>query len=199
MQPTDKNFSLRIGRLCKAALWLSLCGGFIGIRPCAAADPEKVVRAEAHDVTAALVLNLAKYVNGPSDWFVPEDPHYHIGVAGSPELLHAFKALEGKLVGGRPVKINPFSEKHDCERYQLIYFGGGREEKLGLRQKPSDRPSVLTVCGSNFHASHDCILAFSVEDGHMAITIYRDRADAAGLKISTQLLNLAHVIENGYP
>ena len=45
------------------------------------------IRADEYAVRAALILNLAKFVSGPPERFLPDDPNLHICIVGPPEPL----------------------------------------------------------------------------------------------------------------
>jgi hypothetical protein len=156
--------------------------------------PSKL-EADADMVKAALVLNLAKFVTGSPERFAPGDEFFHIGIMGSPHLIEAFDSIEGKTVGGRLVKVHSLKELSTVPFCQVMYSGPGHEKEFHRKVLASPNPQVLSICEGRIKRGNPCIVFITKKDQRLALSIYRGKAEAAGLRFSSRLLNLATVIE----
>lgn len=162
--------------------------------PKARANDAAIV-ARANDVRAAVVLNIAKFVTGPPERFRPDDDRFHIGVMGTPELLEAFRAIDGKTVGGRTVAVSALKGTPSNEYFQVLYAGPTHGRAFMKWRQACPNPHVLTICENPASGDRNIMVVISETDGHLALTIFRKRAERAGLSVSSRLLELSTVID----
>lgn len=160
---------------------------------------DAAIQAKANDVRAAVVLNLAKFVTGPPERFLPDGDRFHIGVMGSPELIRAFEAIEGKTVGGKTIEISPLEGTPPSKYFQILYAGPEHDMAFMQWLKTCPNPHVLTICENPAPGDRNSIIVLSETSGHMALTVYRERAERAGLTVSSKLLKLSTVVDKDLP
>ncbi len=163
--------------------------------PQAAVYAQPMQEADENSLRAALVLNISRFVTGPEAWTSGEDNFFHIGVFGSREVIDAFEPLSGKMVGGRTVKIHPLSKRPQTWAYHAIYVGPEPPKNTGNWLKKCTNPHVLLIIEPSKASDLRGIIQITRVDERFTLTVFRQRANRAGLSISAQLLRLASVVD----
>jgi hypothetical protein len=155
-----------------------LCLGLAGVASSdtAAAPPE-------HQVKAAFMLHFARLVTWPG-WPEPDDPNraFEIAVVGHDPFGARLEATIGtSLVQGRPIRIR---------------LGAGElEQARRILDAVKGRP-VLTVGEADGFARAGGVVGFRVApEGRVAFDVNVAQAERSGLKLSSQLLRVARVVE----
>ncbi len=158
------------------------------------------IQADAYEVRAALILNLARFVTGPPERFSPLDEKFRIGMMGPPGLVRAFESIEGRIVGGRKVQIHTLaSDSSPSLYYQVLYNGSNQNEVFRAQVERCPNPYVLTIGEGSPNVDTGNMISISEKDQHLALTIYRQRTKQAELAVSSHLLRLATVIDGEQP
>jgi hypothetical protein len=138
-------------------------------------------------VKAAFLFNLAKFVQ----WPTPGAGPLVIGVAGD----HTFADVVGQTVLGRNVDGRAFETRRlasgdDPSGCAIVFIGAmhSRDEDDWLQRI---RGPVLTVGESAHFLRTAGMVRLYVEDRRVRFQVNQKSAEAAGLKISSQLLMLA--------
>jgi YfiR/HmsC-like len=105
--------------------------------------------------------------------------------------------LEGKTIADRRVSIERSKQVADVRHCQMVFVSASEKSRVreildGLRGT-----NVLAVGESDGFAAAGGAIQFAIEDNHVHFVINTDAADRAGLKVSSNLLSLAHVVHDG--
>jgi hypothetical protein len=159
-----------------------------------AADPPT-----EHQVKAAFLLHFAKLVDWPN-WPTTSDSSepFEIAVVGRDPFGAELEAtLAGSQVQGRPIRVLRASSAAALERPPQILFvaeddpAEARRALKALRGQP-----VLTVGETSGFAERGGLIGFRLtDDGRVAFDVNLQLAERAGLKVSSQLLRVARVVE----
>jgi YfiR/HmsC-like len=177
------------------ALTLALLVSALGFSSPSAAD-EADVRRETQ-LKSAYLLNFVKFVEWPMA-ATPDEPLTvcFLGASGMRETLEA--GIESKHVGTRPLAVRQIEKSDKTDRCNVLYV----EEKWALTlQSASHEPRlpILTVSDAREFAQHGGIIELFTDENHLRFIINVDNAHRAGLRISSELLQLAAVVEQGKP
>ena len=160
--------------------WASLAGGAVksGTRE--------------YEIKAAFIYNFARFVEWPAESLGTADTLI-LGVLGEDPFGPALERLEGKAVQGHRIEIKRFATLDEFETCHILFVSSeGQELDRILREIPQS--GVLTV-GEQSFAQSGGVIAFVVRRNMIRFQINVAAGARAGLKISSQLLKLAELVE----
>ena len=172
---------------CATTLALIIC-----LLGCGAAA--QVRHADEDQVKAAYLFNFAKFVDWPAGSFSsPNDPIVicSIGDERMAEILR--RTVRGKQVKSRPIEVRQIValEFKACH-ILLIAFPDQHQILPILRGVQAS--SILTVGQSNEFTHLGGMINLVRNEDSIELEINPKAADAAGLKISSRLLAVAHIV-----
>jgi hypothetical protein len=143
---------------------------------------------EESRVKAAFLINFAKFVQWPRS---PAGGSIVIGVAGDSAFGEVLDRLvHGRLVNGQPIVTRRLSYADDPAGCQVLFISAARPHEMAdmlLRI----RGSMLTVGETVQFLRGGGMVRMYVEDNRVRFQINQKNMEAAGLKVSSQLLMLA--------
>ncbi|MBK7952480.1 MAG: YfiR family protein [Deltaproteobacteria bacterium] len=160
--------------------------------------PRVAVAESAEQVKAAFLFNFARYVEWPESAFASAEAPIRIcliGGAGFAEVLTS--AVSGRTVGARPVEVAPLESLDGAAECHLLFFeeaavaqGAAVAERLGTL-------AVFTISDRSGFAREGGVANFILVDQKIRFEINQRAARRAGLKISSSLLRLAKLVDEG--
>jgi YfiR/HmsC-like len=151
---------------------------------------------EENNMKAAILYNLAKFVEWPSSTFRnPTDPIVACVLGDTSFGRSLDRELNGKLLDDRKFVIRHVSEIRQASGCQILMFA--TSERKGWRSVLSELPAVglLTVGEADGFASDGGVVNLRVESGKVRIQINVEAAKSEGLQISSRLLSLAQIVK----
>jgi hypothetical protein len=138
-------------------------------------------------VKAAFLFNFAKFVQWPG----PDDGLLIIGIVGDDAFAEIVaKTVKGRSISGRELQTRRVALGDDPSGCHVLFVGALRpRDAAELIQRV--RGPVLTVGESVQFLRDGGMVRFYVEKNKMRFQISQRNAEAAGLKVSSQLLGLA--------
>ena len=105
--------------------------------------------------------------------------------------------LSSRSVNGKPVFVRFARRVQDVRGCQIVYIAASEiahvpEVVIALKGTPT-----LTLADTDGFAAHGGMVGFSGAAPNFRFEICQSRAEQAGLKISSRLLALAHVVPAG--
>jgi hypothetical protein len=144
-------------------------------------------------VQAAFVLNFAKFTEWPPAGLPGKLGTMQLCQFGArDELAQAFRALEGRSLQGVPIqwrKVNRLDEVRGCH---VLFIA---EAGLSLAQLGGQ--PVLTVSDLPGFAQQGGVIGLVRQSGRLRFEVNRGVAQAAGLRLSVDLLSLAMSVVDG--
>ena len=170
--------SRRFGIVC--LYWLLLLA-----TPLHAQHDERAVR-------AAFVFHLTQYVEWPNP-----GNELIIGLVGEDRMAATLqKVVDGKESDGRILRVVVSPTEEQLQQCSLVYFANGAQPKVRATLSKLKARNILTV-GENEEFARDGGMIGLVRDAdQIQIRINLQAAQAAGLKISSRLLNLAVIVRS---
>lgn len=181
------NLRLAPLRSLHAILLVAICT--IGT-PCRAETPT----AGEYQVKAAMIVNIAKFVDWPPSSAAGSGNTFTICTAGAGSFASALEAYRGKTVRGKTVTIRRYELGDDPSPCSILLTGEADRRHLAailasVRGKP-----VLTIGDSARFATTGGMIGFFEQDGKVRFEINQTAAEKAGLRLGAQLLKLARVV-----
>lgn len=172
---------------CLRTWSLSACLALVAIVPAWSATDGPARRGEEAQVKAAFLFNFAKFTSWPSP---PEGPLV-IGIAGDPAFSGVVERLvKGRTVNGRELVAKRHDDGEDLTGCHVLFVGAPERRDIASWLARVRGP-VLTVGETPGFLRDGGMVRLYVENNRIRFQISQKNAEAAGLKISSQLLMLA--------
>jgi hypothetical protein len=145
-----------------------------------------------YKVKAAFLFNFARFVEWPATAFKTENSALVIGVLGDTRLPPDLaRALEGRSVNGRTVVVRRSKSVEDLLEAHVLFISRSEKAGYGRIMRMLNGRGVLTVGESPEFLRQGGVINFVLRDNRVRFEIDRATAEKEGLRISSQLLNLA--------
>ena len=153
--------------------------------------------AEEAAVKAAFVFNFAVFTEWPDGAFENPSDVYHLCVVGEKSLELAFRAIDGKKIGSRALRVSYMEKPGDLERCHIVFIGQDFDHAALLRIFAAVRGKpVLTIGEKKDFTRLGGIVNFINKDSKLRFEINPDTARRHDLRISSRLLKLAVIVED---
>lgn len=144
-------------------------------------DPER-------EVKAAFIHHFCAYVTWPQ---MPENAQYVVGVAASNKTARIVKKrLEEKPNGICRFRVRIVRPEDDLKNIHILYVTRDANFPLADFGALTQNPAVLTISEEN-HIPQRGMINFVIHDNFVRFQISKSRAEEVGLKMSSQLLEVA--------
>lgn len=136
-----------------------------------------------HQVKAAYLINFARFVEFPAA--VHAATEFTICIEGSAEVHQALAPLQGQQVAGRTIEIR--DSRPVGSRCRIAFIGSSVAANLDVGAPDG----VLTVSDAPRFIERGGMIELVLRDGRLRFRVNRDAAQAAGLRVPPQILQLA--------
>jgi len=155
------------------------------------AEPRKPTE---HDVKAAFIFNFAKFVDWPPGKSQESGTIMNVCVVGDAPLGAALEAIEGKIAGGKRIKIKLEPPQQSQGNCSILFVGDSEKEQLGRILETVKNASVLTIGDTKGFGQQGVMINFYMEEKRVRFEINPKAAGRAGLKVSSNLLKIARIV-----
>jgi len=145
-----------------------------------------------YQIKSAFIFNFAKFVEWPSDTFESKNSPLVIGVLGdNPFHDDLEKVIRNKTVEEHPVRIKFLKTAAEGTNCQVVFISTSEKPRLVQTLRELRAGHVLTVGEMDQFTESGGIINFVFEREKIRFKINSEAAAAAGIKVSSKLLNLA--------
>jgi hypothetical protein len=163
---------------------------------CSAAYGQSSEDAELeYRVKAAFLLNFTKFVTWPDNPSVNADKSIIVCVLGNNPFGKALDSIQGKEVSGRPIKIIYETDPKSLPYCHVIFISANLGDSASEILRKLSAQHVLTVGESKSFSKSGGMIDFINIDNKIRFEINPSAVEAASLKMSSQLLKLAIIVE----
>jgi len=142
-------------------------------------------------IKAAIVYNLARVVDWPAaalgDAFVLE-------VVGADDQAPDFRTLADKEIGGRPLRI---CSGADATARQMVFLARSEAARCDAVLAACAAQPILTVSEIDDFCERGGMVQLVRSRNRIRLRVNRAAAEAAGLRLSSQLLRVAELVGEG--
>jgi hypothetical protein len=103
--------------------------------------------------------------------------------------------VKGKTIDDHPVAIRRISGPHDMQACRIVFVSRSEEDRLPAILKVLAGRAVLTVGDGAQFTRRGGMVAFTLADRKVRFVINLTAAEAANVKLSSQLLRIAERVE----
>jgi hypothetical protein len=149
-----------------------------------------------HQVKAALILNIAKFVEWPAGKFKDAEAPLVLGVLGKDpfgDLLE--KTFKDQKVAGRTFLIQRAALIQDLGSCHLVFVSESERDRRGPILEALGKLKALTIGEGDGFAEAGGVLGFIRENKRIHFEINTAAAERSELKISSKLLKLARIVK----
>jgi hypothetical protein len=148
-----------------------------------------------YQVKAAFLYNFAKFIQWPSDAQADEGA-FVITILGRDPFGSALDdTLQGKTIDSRKISLRRVSHAEDVGSSQILFVGDSERDRLPQILKQIGTRAVLTVGEMNQFAERGGVIRFRMDQDRIRFEINVAAAERSRLRISSQLLKLAEIID----
>ena len=145
-----------------------------------------------YDLKALFIFNFIKYVDWPQ---AIEAADFKVGVLGQYEILESLrKVSDQKKINNRKIEVEVFVDPDDIN-CQLLFIPRTMSDRLPECINKFSGKGVLIVTEGKNLATRGSSINFVMVENKMKFEINQNAVHKAGLKLSSQLLNLALVVK----
>jgi hypothetical protein len=147
---------------------------------------------------AAFIYKFATYIRWPPSSATVESP-FVIGILGKDPFGSSLSdVVRHRTVQGRAIVIKPLSRIEDAPGCDLIFISSSERENLRKIFAVLAGAPVLTVGDMDQFAELGGLIGLTTtEDRHIRFDINKGAIERAGLRASSQLLQLGRIVEEG--
>ncbi len=152
-----------------------------------------------YQVKAAFLYNFARFVEWPPRAFARATAPLGVCVLGEDPFGEALdRAVLGKSLSDRTLMVRRGKRLQELGGCEILFISASERGRLPEILDELRAAPVLTVGESESFAARGGGVQFTLEDNHVHFIINVDATERAGLKVSSKLLSLAHVVHE-YP
>ena len=162
----------------------ALVGMLLGAAPFASGLQ---VRTDEYEVKANFLVNFAKFVTWPSN----QDPLVLAVVGIDPFGPYLDTIVRGKTVNGRSIVVKRLQAGESLNGSHVVFVSESESARTAEILEQMRHAPVLTVGETQRFLRDGGMIRLVVEENRVRFQIDANRAEAAGLRVSSQLLSLA--------
>jgi hypothetical protein len=146
-------------------------------------------------VKAAFLYNFAKFVDWPPESFKNETAPLVLGIVGIDPFGSLLETLKDKTVKGRKLVVRRLSRLENFEDCQILFISGSEKGALRPILATVKNHPILTVSDIDRFAPQGGMIGLVAVDNTINFEINLDTVQRSKLKVSSQLLKLAKIIQ----
>ena len=150
---------------------------------------------DEYAVKAAYLYNFAKYVEWPPGTFASADAPLLICIVGDNPFGDALSALSGKMIENHPVEMRRLSVTTDLNPCHIVFVSRAEQGRFKTLLAKLARQPILTVSDISDFAQAGGMIGLIETDQRIRFDINLTATRQARLKLSSQLLKLATIVE----
>ena len=162
--------------------------------PASAAPVPTLTPPSEYQLKAAFLYNFAKFVEWPAESWEAGKP-FVVAVLGEDPFGPVLDVtMAGKSVQDHPVEVRRVSRPEDARGAHILFVSASERRRLDRVLQHAGR-GVLTVGDTDGFAARGVIINFRLAENRVRFEINSRRAEEAGLRLSSQILKLATLVE----
>jgi hypothetical protein len=150
-----------------------------------------------YNIKAAFLYNFAKFVDWPKKGADEQSEAFVIGIIGDDPFGSEIEVIKGKSVKGMPLKVRHYEKIEDISDCKILFISSSSEKEISKILEHLKGNTVLTVGDTEGFARQGVMVNLIKVENRIRFEINPEAAKSEGLKISSHLLRLAKIIEQG--
>ena len=155
---------------------------------------EDAVTGLEYQVKAGFVYNFAKFIRWPEAAFERDDQPLVLCIGSKDPVCDIFFSLDEKPVRGRRIKVKRWSPEDNQSKCHILFLGAMDVGAVHQALASLHEKYLLTVGESEGFLQSGGIINFISKGNRLRFEVNLDAAEAAGLKLSAQILMSAEIV-----
>ena len=152
---------------------------------------------EEYQVKSVFLFNFAKFIKWPNTVFSDSQAPFYICIIGEDPFKQAIDiTIENESIRGHSVLIERLDNVENSESCQILFISQSEENNLASIFKYLQQFPVLTVSDMDSFAEQGGMIQFVKLGKKIRLLINPEKAKAAGLQISANLLRVAKIFHS---
>jgi len=173
------------GKKISILFLLTLLTGIV----CAQAQTE----AEELNLKAAFIYNFTRFIEWDDDIFPNE---FVIGIIGSSKIDEPLEEIaQSHKAGNKEIKIKRYSSLEEVEKCNILFISKTAKISLSDVLAKGDLKKTLVIGEKENYAQWGAGINFVIVDKKLKFEVNKKSLSDAGLKVSSQLLKLAIIVD----
>lgn len=147
--------------------------------------------ADENEVKAAFIFNFLKFIEWPAEAFSENDSTLKICLIEKTKLCDKVALIDGKMASQRVIRVESAEGNATCSDCHAVIVGVRSQTDIKKHLLRFKNKPVLTVSDCQNFAQNGGMIGLMTISGKVRFSINLKEVEAAGLKISSQLLKLA--------
>jgi hypothetical protein len=149
-----------------------------------------------YSIKAVFLFNFAQFVKWPAQTFAASCTPITIGILGRDPFGKILDdTVSGESIEGRKLVVKRLASVAEATSCQILFVSRSEQQhETNLLAALKDAP-VLTVGEMDQFCQHGGIINFFIQDNKVKFEANPEAAEAAGILINSQLLNVAKVVK----
>lgn len=149
-----------------------------------------------YELKAAMLYNLTNFVEWPARASADPRASILLCIIGRDPFGSSLTSAVSSGPRSRSVSIRHLQSEKEVGGCQVLYISSSERNTAAQIFSLANGSSVLTVGEMTQFAAHGGMIQFSLEDEQVRFDINLEAASRAGLRISSKLLALSHIVKN---
>lgn len=150
--------------------------------------------AREYQLKAAFLYNFAKFTQWPGNAFKDSSAPLVLCVLGEDPFGEAIDLIKGRPIKARKLEVKRVKRVQDLESCHILFVSSSEKKRLAEIMAALTNSSILTVGETDTFIKYGGIIKFIEVKNKVRFEINAEAMKHAELKISSQLLKLAHVV-----
>jgi len=147
-----------------------------------------------YQVKAAYLYNLAKFVEWPEGMFNSPTAPMVFCIMGEDPFGNAFEAAKDRTISNRSIQIKRFASVKDMTPCHVLFISRSEKEKLPDILRELGAAPLLLVGDMEEFAQRGGMINLALRKETVTLEINIDALNRAGIKVTSRLLNAAHIV-----
>jgi len=171
-----------------------LCGMLLLL----AMTPARAAPSE-YELKAAFIYQVARFVEWPPTPEPKTSAPLRLCVLGGNPFGAALDSIRNKPVNERRLEVSLLDLNSDTGKCAILFIAAPAERHLERIKALSSGAGMLTIGDTPGYAQRGTMINFFMENSKVRFEINLEASRRAGLKISSQLLKLARIVQEETP
>ncbi len=150
---------------------------------------------DEYRVKSALICSFARFAEWPQAPAGADTSVLRVMVLGDQDVQQALKAIDGQKVGTRRIRIEELPRSNDPTGADILYVAENERDRWSKVQLAAASAPILTIGEMNGFLESGGIINLVRAEKKIRFFVNLDHARAAGVGISSRILNLASGVE----
>lgn len=158
-------------------------------------SPARATDLDEYRVKSALICSFARFAQWPAATAGADTSVLRVMVLGDADVQQALRAIDGQQVGARRIRIEELPRSNDPAGADILFVAESERDRWSKVQLAMAGAPILTIGEMNGFLESGGIINLVKAEKKIRFYVNLDHARAAGVALSSRILNLASGVE----